>query len=236
MSRSLIQLQNVGHQFGSHWALQSINLQIEAGERVALIGANGCGKSTLLRVMHQLIKPTQGGLWVSDQHKQAMLFQRPHMLRMSVLSHVALGLRLQGQTQERANELASKELERMHLSHLAHQFAPTLSGGQQQRISLARTWTMQPQILLLDEPTSNLDPQAKRNVEASVSQYVSQPIDGQNVMLIFSSHNLGQVKRLASRVLYVEQGQILADLPVDLFFNSDLKQTHPQAHQFLKGE
>ncbi len=236
MSTRLIQLQDVGHQFGSHWALKSINLTIEAGERAALIGANGCGKSTLLRVMHQLIEPTQGKLRVSDQHKQAMLFQRPHMLRMSVLSHMALGLRLQGQTQERANELVSKELERMHLTHLAHQFAPTLSGGQQQRISLARAWSLQPQILFLDEPTSNLDPHAKRDVEASVTQYVSQSIHGQDVTLIFSSHNLGQIKRMASRVLYLEDGKILTDLPVDQFFNSDLEQSHPQAHQFLKGE
>ena len=86
--------------------------------------------------------------------------------------------------------------------------------------------------MLLDEPTSSLDPHAKREVERLLAEWVA----GSSVSLLFSSHNLGQVKRLATRVVYLEAGRVLADLPVDEFFNRPLDETHPEAHLFLKGE
>ena len=130
-----------------------------------------------------------------------------------------------------AHERALVALTRVGLRDIADQPARTLSGGQQQRLALARAWSLNPQWLLLDEPTSSLDPHAKREVEQLVRDWVD---EGKS--LLFSSHNLGQVKRLATRVLYLEAGRVLADLPVDHFFNQPLAQSHPEAHLFLRGE
>jgi tungstate transport system ATP-binding protein len=123
-------------------------------------------------------------------------------------------------------------LARVGLQELAVRSARNLSGGQQQRLALARAWALQPNLVLLDEPTSSLDPNAKREVEHLLSEWVA----ASGVSLLFSSHNLGQVKRLATRVIYLEGGRILADLPVAAFFNQPLDQSHPEAHLFLKGE
>jgi tungstate transport system ATP-binding protein len=215
-------------------ALQGIHLHIQAGERVALVGANGCGKSTLLRVLHGLIQPTQGSLLARADTPHAMLFQRPHLLRLSVQNNVALGLWLRGKPWQQAKVQALDALQRVGLADQAHRPARKLSGGQQQRVALARAWALSPQVLFLDEPTASLDPHAKREVEALIGDLAGQRA---GMTLVFASHNLGQVKRLATRVLYLEQGRILADLPVQDFFGGSLLQTqYPQAHLFVKGE
>ena len=215
-------------------ALSDVTLTISAGERVALVGANGCGKSTLLRLLHGLARPTAGQLESGSAARQAMLFQRPHLLRLSVQSNVALGLWLRGTAWQAARAGALAALERVGLAALAQRNARKLSGGQQQRVALARAWAMRPRVLLLDEPTSSLDPHAKREVEALIQQIAARDPD---MTLVFASHNLGQVKRLAPRVVYLEQGRVLADLPVHEFFGSDgLAQRYPQAHLFVKGE
>jgi tungstate transport system ATP-binding protein len=215
-------------------ALNQLTLQINPGERVALVGANGCGKSTLLRVLHGLIRPTAGRFVCDPALRQAMLFQRPHMLRWSVLGNIALGLWLRGQPWREAKVQAHAALARVGLSELAQRNARKLSGGQMQRVAMARAWALQPQVLLLDEPTASLDPHAKREVEALIEEFVSQ---SSTMTLVFASHNLGQVKRLASRVIYLEQGRVLADLPVSDFFGGTLLQTqYPAAHLFVKGE
>ena len=228
----LLQLHDVSVQFNTHLALQHVNFRLEAGERVALVGANGSGKSTLLRVAHGLLKVSAGALTTDPEMKQAMVFQRPHMMRSSVLSFVVWGLWLQGASWRDAQAKAMQALTLVGLEAMAHRSARTLSGGQQQRLALARAWALQPQLVLLDEPTSSLDPHAKREVERLLGEWVLSA----GVSLLFSSHNLGQVKRLATRVIYLEAGRILADLPVDTFFNQPLGQTHPEAHLFLKGE
>jgi tungstate transport system ATP-binding protein len=235
-STGLFDVQNVSLSFGAQVALRHIDLQIGRGERIALIGANGCGKSSLLRVLHGLLAPTQGIVVRSTSLRQAMLFQRPHMLRTQAWRHVALGLWLGGQSWGEARDHAHQALERVGLAGVAQQPAHTLSGGQQQRLALARAWVLEPEVLLLDEPTASLDPHAKREVESLVQTFVEAAPPEQPVTLIFSSHNLGQVKRLASRVVYLEGGHILADLPTDVFFHGPLAHTHPQAHLFVKGE
>jgi tungstate transport system ATP-binding protein len=215
-------------------ALTDINLQIHAGERVALVGANGCGKSTLLRVLHGLIAPTAGQVQSEAGLRQAMLFQKPHLMRLSVQANIALGLWLRGTPWRQAKVQALAALERVGLLGLAQRNARQLSGGQQQRVAMARAGALQPQGLLLDEPTASLDPHAKREVESLIEEFAS----GADAMtLVFASHNLGQVKRLASRVIYIEQGHVLADLPVHDFFGGSLLQTqYPAAHLFVKGE
>jgi tungstate transport system ATP-binding protein len=215
-------------------ALSDVSLQIARGERVALIGANGCGKSTLLRLLHGLL-PASSGHTSSDQSlRHAMVFQRPFLMRTSVQNNVALGLWLRGQGWSESKRLALEALHSVGLAEHAMRAARKLSGGQQQRVALARAWAMQPRVLLLDEPTSSLDPHAKREVEALIHQIAERDPE---MTLVFASHNLGQVKRLATRVVYLEQGRVLTDLPVQAFFGTDvLARKHPHAHLFVKGE
>jgi tungstate transport system ATP-binding protein len=232
----LFELAGVGVSFGAHAALQDIHLRVASGERLALIGANGCGKSTLLRVMHGLLAPTQGQVRHVQSLRQAMLFQRPHMLRTQAWRHVALGLWLAGRPWREARARAHDALSKVGLAGVAQQPAHTLSGGQQQRLALARAWVLEPEVLFLDEPTASLDPHAKREVESLVQDFATGLDPEWPVTLVFSSHNLGQVKRLATRVIYLEGGRILADLPTNDFFQGPLEHTHPQAHLFVKGE
>jgi tungstate transport system ATP-binding protein len=221
-------LEGVSVRFGRVQALSGCTLRVAAGERLALVGSNGSGKSTLLRTLHGLITPAAGSFRHDALARQAMLFQRPYMLRASVLHNVALGLWLKGVAWTQAKAQALQALERVGLADLAGRHAKALSGGQQQRVALARAWALKAQVLLLDEPTSSLDPAAKREVERLMAEFAD---DG--MTLIFSSHNLGQVKRLASRVVYLEQGRLLADLPTEAFFSGPLPAA---AENFLKGE
>ena len=225
---ALLSLTRASVRFGGVQVLRHCSAHIHAGERVALVGSNGSGKSTLLRTLHGLLPLAEGCLQVAPEARQAMLFQKPHLLRTSVLNNVALGLWLRGQPWSAAKLQALAALQRVGLADLAPRNARTLSGGQQQRVAMARAWACRPQVLLLDEPTASLDPAAKRDVEQLMAEF---SLSG--MTLIFSSHNLGQVKRLASRVICLDHGRVVADLPTFDFFNGPLP---PAAEQFLKGE
>jgi tungstate transport system ATP-binding protein len=225
---ALLDLQAASVRFGTVEALRNCSLQVRAGERLALIGANGSGKSTLLRALHGLIRLTSGRLEHGAHMRPAMVFQRPWMLRASAAHNVALGLWIKGARWQAAKAQALQALARVRMAGLAGRNAKTLSGGQQQRLALARAWALKPNVLLLDEPTASLDPTARREVEELMKEFADT-----GMTLIFSSHNLGQVKRLASRVVYLEHGQLVADLPVDEFFNGPLPAA---ADLFLKGE
>jgi tungstate transport system ATP-binding protein len=217
--------------FGGVAALSGVSLNIHPGERIALVGSNGSGKSTLLRLIHGLVRPTAGEVDTPGQKRQAMMFQRPYMLRASCLNNVALGLWLRGTPWRDAKGHAITALDRVGLADLALRNSKTLSGGQQQRLALARAWAPAPDLLLLDEPTASLDPHAKREVEALLAELTSA------MTVVFASHNLGQVKRLASRVIYLEKGRVTADLPVAQFFEGTLlRDKFPAAHFFVKGE
>lgn len=238
MTAAVVQLRNVSVRLGPVWALTGVDLAVQPGERVALVGANGSGKSTLLRTLHGLLPPAQGLVMRHPALRQAMLFQRPHLLRMSALGNVALGLWLdrgQDLSWPQAKARAVEALQRVGLSAVARQSGRQLSGGQQQRLAMARAWGRRPDVLLLDEPTASLDPHAKREVEALMATFAA----GQErpLTLIWASHNLGQVKRLATRVIYLEAGRVLADLPVADFFNAaELALHSPAAHAFVQGE
>jgi tungstate transport system ATP-binding protein len=144
---------------------------------------------------------------------------------------VALALWIRGMRWREAREQALPALARVGLLEMAQRNARALSGGQQQRLALARAWGLEPAMLLLDEPTSSLDPHAKRDVEALMEAFA-----GTGMTLVFASHNLGQVKRLATRVVYLQHGRILADLPVRDFFEGPLGATSREAELFVKGE
>jgi len=226
-----VQLKGVGLHYGAVAALRGIDLRIAAGERVAIIGANGCGKSTLLRVLHGLLRPSTGSVLRDEAMRQAMVFQRPFALRVSALANVALAVWLRGVPWRIAKAKALQALARVGLGAVALRNARTLSGGQLQRMALARAWCLGPQVMLLDEPTASLDPHAKREVETLMADFAAA-----GTTLVFASHNLGQVKRLATRVVYMEAGRVLADLPVHAFFNGPLGETSREAELFVKGE
>jgi tungstate transport system ATP-binding protein len=228
----LVKLKSVDVRFGRVEALSNIDLRIATGERVAVIGGNGSGKSTLLRVLHGLVTPSSGSVLRDSRARQAMLFQRPFLLRTSALNNVTLALWIRGTRWAAAREQALLALGRVGLGASAFRNARALSGGQQQRLALARAWSLKPDVLFLDEPTSNLDPHGKREVESLMAEF------GETGMtLVFASHNLGQVKRLATRVIYLEQGRLLADLPVQSFFDREvLRSTSQDADLFVKGE
>ena len=229
---ALIEIESVGVRFGAVVALWGIGMQVSRGERVAVIGGNGSGKSTLLRVLHGLVVPSAGAVARDEAARHAMVFQRPYVLRTSAVNNVALALWMHGMQWRGAKEKALLALARVGLGASAVRSARALSVGQQQRLALARAWSLEPDVLFLDEPTSNLDPHGKREVEALMSEFAQG-----GMTLVFASHNLGQVKRLATRVVYLEHGRILADLPVESFFNREvLRATSREADLFLKGE
>ncbi len=236
MTAPLFELARAGVRLGRVQALHEVSLNIHAGERVALVGANGSGKSSLLRLLNGLLLPSGGMARVPPAQAQAMLFQRPFLLRTSVRNNVALGLWLGGVPWREAQARSMLALQRTGLADLAQRRGRELSGGQQQRLALARAWARQPQALLLDEPTASLDPHAKREVETLIAEFAVGVAD-RPMTLVFASHNLGQVKRLASRVVYLERGRVLADVPVASFFDdAQLQRISPQAHGFVRSE
>ena len=211
--RTMFQLDRVGVRYGSTWALQSVSLSIRAGERVALVGPNGSGKTTLLRVLNGLIEPSAGTVQRPATTRQALSFQRPYLLRTTAQRNVALGLWLRGTRWRDACKHADEALARVGLAELAQRDAHTLSAGQQQRLALARAWVMASDVMLLDEPTASMDPDAQREVETLLGEFAA----GRLQTLVFSSHPLELVGRLASRVLCLQDGRIHADLPVQEF-------------------
>jgi len=229
----LLRLTQAGVRFGATEALKPLDLALHRGERLVLVGANGSGKTTLLRLVHGLVPHSGQRSWADAVAAgrppvTAMLFQRPFLLSLSVRRNVLLGLWLRGvPAAERAGRCA-EALARVGLAQQADRPARALSGGQQQRLALARAWALRPDLLLLDEPTASLDPSAKREVEALIDDFGR---DG--VTVVMSTHNLGQAKRLATRVAYLEAGRLVVDLPVDRFFHDQLP---PEAAQFLRGE
>lgn len=231
MSAPLLALSGASVRFGPVHALRGVHLNLHRGERLALVGANGSGKTTLLRLLHGLVACSSGSRVLAAGGPPpvvAMLFQRPFVLSLSVRQNLGVALWLRGVPRAERAGRAADALRRVGLESLAGRPARDLSGGQQQRLALARAWALRPDLLLLDEPTASLDPSAKREIESLIEQIAA---DG--VTLVMSTHNLGQAKRLAQRVAYLEAGEVVVDLPASEFFNSTLP---PVAAQFLKGE
>lgn len=225
----VLALRGAGVQFGPKAVLSEVDLAVRRGEFVMLVGANGSGKSTLLRVLHGLVPLSRGERVLAPAPPRiAMVFQRPFLLRLSVRANVELGLFLARVPRAQRRERAMKALARVGLAGEALRPARVLSGGQQQRLALARAWALQPDVLLLDEPTASLDPSATREVEALIRRVAA---DG--VTVVMASHNLGQVRRLADRVVYLEAGRVHADVPTDAFFGGPLPEA---AALFLNGE
>lgn len=222
----LIELRNCSVRQGGHQLLAPTTLSLARGERLALVGANGAGKTTLLRLMHGLLDSP--GRQLHGQPRQAMVFQQPFFLNLSVRRNLLLALwlaRVPGPEREARMRSA---LARVGLAGEAERNACALSGGQRQRLALARAWALKPELLFLDEPTSHLDPGARREVETLIQEFAEE-----GMSLVMSTHNLGQAKRLATRVIYLEGGRVIVDRPTQAFFNQALPE---EAALFLKGE
>jgi tungstate transport system ATP-binding protein len=230
-ARPLVALQGASVRYGALLALRDVRFALHRGEFVALVGANGSGKTTLLRLLHGLA-PAERGARIERVAGtvQAMVFQRPFMLRLSVRNNLRLALwlarrRIDAPTRSRRVDEA---LRRVGLQELAQRPARVLSGGEQQRLALARAWAVRPDVLYLDEPTANLDPSAKKEVESLLAGFAAE-----GMTLVMSTHNLGQAKRLASRVVYLDRGVVEADLPTASFF---AERGVGRVGRFLKGE
>jgi tungstate transport system ATP-binding protein len=229
---TLLRLTDVSVQFGPVRALRRVGLELHRGDFIALIGANGSGKTTLLRLLHGLVA-FDGAREVLDPNAtQVMVFQRPFMLRLSVLNNLRVALWLARVPPAERAARAAQALQRVGLTELRDRPARALSGGELQRLALARAWAVRPQILFLDEPTASLDPSAKKEVEALLASFANE-----GMTLVMSTHNLGQAKRLATRVVYLDHGAIRVDLPTDRFFSRVAgASSDERADLFLKGE
>jgi tungstate transport system ATP-binding protein len=227
-------LTDVGWAVGDKLLLSGITATLEHGSRTVVLGANGAGKSVLLRLCHGLLRPTSGEVrWRTPEvpgapRRQAMVFQRPVLFRRSVLGNMTFALGLAGVLRAERGERALAALDRVGLSALADRPARVLSGGEQQRLALARAWSLQPEVLFLDEPTANLDPGAVREIET-----VIEAIHAAGTKIVLVTHNLGQARRLGDEVLFLDRGRLVERTAIDLFFRQPAS---AEAAAYLKGE
>ncbi|MEE8392536.1 MAG: phosphate ABC transporter ATP-binding protein [Anaerolineae bacterium] len=240
MIEFIYQLQDVIKAYNGRRVLDVEHLDIRRGEIFALVGPSGAGKSTLLRLLNFLELPTSGRIRFLDaesssncpvpfelRRRVTTVFQRPMLLKRSVQANVNYGLRLRGQR----NSVHQLEmvLEQVGLKALARQHARTLSGGEAQRVALARAIVLQPDVLLLDEPTANLDPYNVGLIEDIIQSLNCE----QGTTLVLVTHNVFQAKRLAHRVALLLDGQIVEIADVETFFQSP---RDPRTAAFVRGE
>jgi tungstate transport system ATP-binding protein len=218
----------LGVRFGDFAALQGVDLDVEPGRCIVVLGANGSGKSVLLRALHGLVRPSAGEVRGPGRQAQAMVFQHPVMLRRPALANIEYALAVNGVAGPDRRERAQRALERVGLAHLASRQARVMSGGEQQRVALARAWSLEPQLLFLDEPTASLDPSAAAEVERIVRE-----IHATGTTLVMSTHNLGFARRIADDILFVHAGRIAERTPANRFFDSP---SSMEAARFLQGE
>lgn len=201
--------------------------EVRRGEVLGLVGPSGSGKSTLLRLLNFLEPPTSGEIHFLGQRfapgvemalnyrrRVTTVFQRPMLLERTVWDNVAFGLRLRGKRDGSSSVQAV--LEEVGLTQLARQRARTLSGGEAQRVALARAMVLQPEVLLLDEPTANLDPQNVSLIENIIRRINRE----RQASLVLVTHNIFQARRLADRVVFLLEGKIIETAPTGDFFNA----------------
>ncbi|MFN8458707.1 MAG: phosphate ABC transporter ATP-binding protein [Anaerolineae bacterium] len=237
----LFQLRNLTQTYYNRTVLQVEQLDIYAGEVLALVGPSGAGKSTLLRLLNFLESPTSGLLSFKEYPSNGTIpplevrrtvttvFQSPVLLNRSVEANVAYGLKIRGQPKQEIVRAVAQSLERVGLSKLAHAPARSLSGGEAQRVALARALVIKPQVLLLDEPTANLDPYNVKLIEEIVAEVNF--AWGTTVVLV--THNIFQAKRLAQRIGLLLDGHLIEIADTTTFFNAS---SDPRTVAFVRGE
>jgi len=225
----MIKLENVVKNFGDIHVLKNINLKVNEGEKLVVIGPSGSGKSTLIRCMNYLEEPTSGKVTVDGcdlsskkelaqvRQSTAMVFQQfnlyPHM---TVLENLTLApIKLQNVSKKEAEESGLKYLERVGLSGKANAYPSQLSGGQQQRVAIARALNMHPKIMLFDEPTSALDPEMIQEVLD-----VLVGLSKENITMVVVTHEMGFAKQVADRIIFMDGGQIIEEAHPEEFFSN----------------
>lgn len=212
-------LHDVERWFGDKCVLRVPELEVQHGECLGIIGPSGAGKTTLLRILAMLDQPTSGqvvyrnvpfngSVPIETRREITMVFQRAALLDQSVEQNVSYGLKIRGVS---APERVQTILETLGIAHLASRPALTLSGGEVQRVAMARAMVIQPRVLLLDEPTANLDPD---NV-AILEQAIARTINELDTTVVLISHNLNQVRRLSDRLVGVIDGELVERGPVE---------------------
>jgi tungstate transport system ATP-binding protein len=225
------QMRGLTYRAGGVNLVDGIDLDLPSGSLTVVMGPNGAGKSLLLRLMHGLLRPaagrvTWGGRPMDEEvrKRQAMVFQRPVLLRRSVAANIRFVLKLRGvDTPERTMEV----LEYVGLAAQARQPARLLSGGEQQRLALARALALEPQVLFMDEPTASLDPASTAAIEGIVKS-----AHRQGSKIIYVTHDLGQAHRLADDVVFLNRGRLVEHTPASRFFE---KPDSREARDYLEG-
>ncbi|NRZ52154.1 putative glutamine transport system ATP-binding protein [Clostridium beijerinckii] len=226
----MIKLENIVKNFGDTHVLKNVNLNINEGEKLVVIGPSGSGKSTLIRCMNYLEEPTSGKVVIDEydlslkkdlakvRQSTAMVFQQfnlyPHM---TVLENLTLApIKLQKVSKKEAEESGLKYLEKVGLKEKADAYPNQLSGGQQQRVAIARALNMHPKIMLFDEPTSALDPEMIQEVLD-----VLIGLSKENITMVVVTHEMGFAKQVADRIVFMDGGQIIEEAhPEEFFFKS----------------
>lgn len=232
---ALVRVEHLGKSFGELHALSDINLEIQKGEVVVIIGPSGSGKSTLLRSLNLLEHPTEGkiffeGVDITDpsvdinkhRQKMGMVFQHFNLFpNMSILKNMALApMKLLKMNKEQAEKEAMELLKRVGLSDRANAYPSQLSGGQKQRIAIVRALCMHPDVMLFDEPTSALDPEMVGEV-LEVMQGLAK--DGMTMAVV--THEMGFAREAASRVIFMDEGKIIEENTPDEIFS------HPKSER-----
>jgi len=240
MKATIYRIRELTKLYEGRCVLEIPELDIVGGEAFALVGPSGAGKSTLLRLLNFLEPPSNGYIEFQDnqfrmdtempldlKRRVTTVFQHPVLLNQTVLANVTYGLRLRGRRD--SFESIISVLEQVGLKNLAHQRARTLSGGEAQRVALARAMVLQPDVLLLDEPTANLDPYNVGLIEDIVRKLNQES----GTTLVLVTHNIFQARRLAHRVAFLLEGKLIEISDTEEFFNSPVD---PRTDAFVRGE
>ncbi|NLZ56435.1 MAG: amino acid ABC transporter ATP-binding protein [Clostridiaceae bacterium] len=226
----MIEVVDLCKDFGDIRVLDGINMRIENGEQVAIIGPSGSGKSTLLRCLNLLERPTSGqvivdGIDITDpktninliRRRMGMVFQSFNLFpHLSVKNNITLApLQLKLATKAEAEERAAELLRRVGLLDKINEFPQRLSGGQQQRVAIARSLAMRPEVMLFDEPTSALDPEMIREVLDVIRDLAA---EGMTMAIV--THEMYFARDVASRVIFLDQGQIAEEGPPEQVFKN----------------
>jgi tungstate transport system ATP-binding protein len=231
-----LQLKNVEKSYGSIKALEDINLEAVGGKTITLIGTNGAGKTTLLRVIAGLEERDKGNILLDGKDINAkklrqiatLVFQKTVMFNRSVHGNLAYGLKIRGKKDSEIKERIDRELLAVGLRNFQKRKARKTSGGEQQRIALARAFLLNPRILLLDEPTANLDPNNATMIERAIASRKKE-----DEIIIVATHNLAQARRLADEIIHIYNGRIVERSSPDEFFNNPHSEI---TRKFINGE